>query len=191
MSTPPSISANQLVAYNLTRARRLRGWTQTEAREALRRVGVEWSAVTYSAAERSIAGSRVREFDANILTALAEAFELPIVFFFAPPGVVKECGDVVPSIALGSDGSVIPAAQIMAVAVSHQLDTMAVDLENRARNMPTEDRKALMEQARVAGVAWALALTRFDFADMPFEAKERLAARLYDFQAPHGQEQER
>jgi len=40
-----------------------------------------------SAAERSIEGKRVKEFDADELIALCRAFELPLAFWFLPaPG---------------------------------------------------------------------------------------------------------
>ncbi len=48
---------NQVVAYNLTRAREHRGWTQDEAAEALAPyLGTRWSKASFSQAERSVAG---------------------------------------------------------------------------------------------------------------------------------------
>ena len=77
---------NQVVAYNLARARALREWTQDQARSALAPyLGVEWSKANYSAAERSMDGVRVRQFDADEIVAFARAFELPISWFFMPP----------------------------------------------------------------------------------------------------------
>ena len=80
------LSPNQVVAYNLAQARLLRGWTQDQAAEALEaHVGARWSKATFSAAERSVDGERVRQFDADEIVAFARAFDLPVNWFFLPP----------------------------------------------------------------------------------------------------------
>jgi transcriptional regulator with XRE-family HTH domain len=81
------ITPNQIVAYNLFQARKLRGWKQTEASEHLEpHLGVRWSKATYSAAERSFERQdRVREFTADEIMAFARAFRVPILWFFLPP----------------------------------------------------------------------------------------------------------
>lgn len=80
------LSPNQVVAYNLAQARMLRGWTQEQAAEALEvHVGTRWSKATFSAAERSVDGERVRQFDADEIVAFARAFDLPVSWFFLPP----------------------------------------------------------------------------------------------------------
>lgn len=80
------LSPNQVVAYNLALARAQRRWTQAEATAALEPyLGVRWSVVNYSAAERSVAGERIRNFDADEIVAFARAFELPVTWFFMPP----------------------------------------------------------------------------------------------------------
>lgn len=80
------LSPNQVVAYNLAQARLLRGWTQEQAADALEpHVGKRWSKATFSAAERSVDGERVRQFDADEIVAFARAFELPVSWFFLPP----------------------------------------------------------------------------------------------------------
>lgn len=77
---------NQVVAYNLARARQLRGLTQDEAAAALEPfLGVRWSKASFSQAERSVAGKFVRRFDAEEIVAFARAFEVPITWFFLPP----------------------------------------------------------------------------------------------------------
>ena len=82
---------NQVVAYNLRRARNLHGWTQDEAAAALEPyLGVRWSRVVFSSAERSTAGERIRQFSADELVAFAAAFELPISFFFLPPNDLEQ-----------------------------------------------------------------------------------------------------
>src|SRR5687767_11290009 len=77
---------NQVVAFNLARAREERGWTQEEAVERLAPfLGTRWTAVALSAAERSVTGRRVREFTASEILAFSRAFDLPIAWFFLPP----------------------------------------------------------------------------------------------------------
>src|SRR5918996_6100776 len=76
---------NQVVAYNLARARQLRGWTQEEAAAALEPwLGVLWSRATFSQAERSVAGKVIRNFTADEIVAFAGAFGLPPAWFFSP-----------------------------------------------------------------------------------------------------------
>ena len=77
---------SQVVAHNLTRARQLRGLTQSEIAERLSTfTGTPWSAVTVAQAEGSVTGQRVRQFTANELVALARTFDLPVMYFFLPP----------------------------------------------------------------------------------------------------------
>lgn len=76
---------NQLVAYNMTQARRSRGWTQQEVAERLEKyTGRPWSKASISAAERAWQGGRPRKFDANELVALAVIFETPVSYFLLP-----------------------------------------------------------------------------------------------------------
>lgn len=80
------LTPNQVVAYNLLRARQWRNWTQRQAIAALEpHLGTKWSVTTYSAAERSVDGGRIRQFSADDLVAFARAFELPLTWFFLPP----------------------------------------------------------------------------------------------------------
>lgn len=84
----PVATPNQLVAENLKKARELRGWTQEEAAEKLEPyLDVRWSKATFSAAERSVAGERIRQFDADEIFAFSQAFDLPIGWFFLPSDV--------------------------------------------------------------------------------------------------------
>lgn len=79
------LTVNQLVAYNLMRARRQKGWTQQETAKLLTlRTTKKWTAATLSAAERSWQTGRSRQFDANELVAFSEVFQTPIVYFFIP-----------------------------------------------------------------------------------------------------------
>ena len=80
------LTPNQVVAYNLTRARELKGWTQDQAGEALEPyLGVRWSKASISQAERSVAGGFVRNFTADEIVAFARAFGFPVTWFFMPP----------------------------------------------------------------------------------------------------------
>lgn len=79
------LTVNQLVAYNLMRARRRKAWTQQETAERLtERTTRKWTAATLSAAERSWQTGRSRQFDANELAAFAAIFGCPIPYFFVP-----------------------------------------------------------------------------------------------------------
>jgi transcriptional regulator with XRE-family HTH domain len=79
-------TASQVVAHNLTRARELRGLTQTQVAERLSRfTGTRWSQATVAQAEGSVGGQRIRQFTANELVGLARTFDLPILYFFLPP----------------------------------------------------------------------------------------------------------
>src|SRR3546814_14632330 len=80
------LTPNQVVAYNLAQARALKGWTQDQAAEALEpHLGARWSSASYSAAERSVDGNRIRNFEADGIVAFDRAYELPINWLFHPP----------------------------------------------------------------------------------------------------------
>ncbi|AVH57859.1 MULTISPECIES: hypothetical protein [Streptomyces] len=88
LRTPPEkvLSANQVVAFNMWRARRSSGWSQQEVAELLEKyTGRSWSNASVSAAERSWQGGRPRKFDANEILALTKIFDEPMVYFFLPP----------------------------------------------------------------------------------------------------------
>ncbi|MFJ2949148.1 hypothetical protein ACIO8H_16190 [Streptomyces sp. NPDC087226] len=79
------LNINQVVSYNLGRARRSRGWTQEEAAERLEAAsGKKWTAATLSASERAIATGRPRVFDANELVTFARVFDYPVAYFLLP-----------------------------------------------------------------------------------------------------------
>lgn len=80
-----SLTINELVAFNLAKARKRRGWTQQETANALTRVtGKRYTAVTYSAAECSWRTGRTRQFDAAELVTFAQVFDLPVAAFLLP-----------------------------------------------------------------------------------------------------------
>ena len=80
------LTPNQIVAYNLAQARMWKSWTQEEAAEQLEPyLGARWSKASFSAAERSVDGQRVRQFSADELVAFSRCFGVPVGFFFLPP----------------------------------------------------------------------------------------------------------
>jgi transcriptional regulator with XRE-family HTH domain len=89
------MTANQVIAYNLKRAREALNMTQQQAALDLERyLGRRWSPASFSVAERSADNGRVREFDANEIVAFSQVFNRPIGWFFTPPDDVEfvECG---------------------------------------------------------------------------------------------------
>ena len=79
------ITPNRVIAYNLAQARSWRRLTQDQAAAALEPyLGARWSKATFSAAERSYTTTKVRNFDADEIVAFAQAFDLPVTFFFLP-----------------------------------------------------------------------------------------------------------
>jgi hypothetical protein len=80
------MTPNQLVAFNLWRARTWLGLTQEKAAELTEPyLGERWSKRSWSAAERSMDGKRIKVFSADEIVAFAAAFDLPLSFFFAVP----------------------------------------------------------------------------------------------------------
>jgi transcriptional regulator with XRE-family HTH domain len=82
-----TMTPNQIVAYNVARARALRGWTQAEAGEHLAKyLGSKLSEASFSALERSAwSVNRIKVFSADELLALSRGFDLPIGYFLTPP----------------------------------------------------------------------------------------------------------
>ena len=96
------LTPNQLVGYNLWQARSERGWTQAEAAEALEpHLGVRWTVAQVSTAERSIDGTRIRQFTADDIVAFAQAFELPVTYFFLPTNPHATWTKVEPDTSIG------------------------------------------------------------------------------------------
>ena len=82
-----TMTPNQIVAYNVAKARALRGWTQEQAADALAPyLGAKLSSASFSALERSAwTVNRVKQFNADELLALSRGFDLPVGFFLTPP----------------------------------------------------------------------------------------------------------
>jgi len=88
------MTPNQVVAYNVIKARALRGWTQEQAAEALAPyLGAKLSGPSFSALERSATKiDRIKQFSADDLLALSRGFDLPIGYFFTPPPPEMDAG---------------------------------------------------------------------------------------------------
>jgi hypothetical protein len=88
------MTPNQIVAFNVARARALRGWTQEQAAEELAPyLGAKLSGPSFSALERSAwTIHRIKHFSADELLALSRGFDLPIGFFFTPPPPADDAG---------------------------------------------------------------------------------------------------
>jgi hypothetical protein len=99
---------NQIVAFNVARARLLRGWTQDEAAAELAPyLGQRLSSASFSALERSIDGGRIRQFSADDLLALARGFDLPIGWFLTPPSRMDDVDLATPDHPDGTDPAVL------------------------------------------------------------------------------------
>jgi transcriptional regulator with XRE-family HTH domain len=72
---------SQLVAYNLRQFRQAAGLTQKRMGELLG----GWSEASVSASERSWDGKRVRKFDADEVTRIAEVLQIPVIALLLPP----------------------------------------------------------------------------------------------------------
>lgn len=94
---PNAWTPNQVVAYRVALARKLRGWTQEQAAAELEPyLGARLSPASFSAIERSPAGGRTRQFDADEIVAFARGFRLPIGWFFTPPPVFEDVSVLTP-----------------------------------------------------------------------------------------------
>jgi hypothetical protein len=89
-----TMTPNQIVAYNVARARALRGWTQEQAAEALAPyLGAKLSGPSFSALERSAwTIHRIKQFSVDELLALSRGFDLPVGFFLTPPPPADDIG---------------------------------------------------------------------------------------------------
>jgi transcriptional regulator with XRE-family HTH domain len=138
---PNALSPNQLVALNLQRLRKQRGWTQEKAAEELEpHLGERWSRATFSAAERSIAGDRIRQFTADDLVAFAATFDQPIAALFLPPEDLEEVR--VPGAAAGVSAEELAGTMLIPAAPR----SSAIDLRAEARYC--EKRAELYEAGR-------------------------------------------
>jgi hypothetical protein len=75
------------VAYNLRRARQLKGWTQQETVDRLAPyLGTKIKRANYSLMESSHErDERIRNFTADDLIAFSACFDIPVLWFLLPP----------------------------------------------------------------------------------------------------------
>ena len=134
---PKPLTANQLVAANLRRARERLGLTQEEAGERLEPyLGERWRKATFSAAERSaVAGRRPREFSANELLAFARVFGVSVSWFFFPP----EYEDELPDISCGGPEPVSPRELVEAAVPQGGDREEGTRLRAIARRLPESE----------------------------------------------------
>lgn len=86
MASTVELSPNQIVAFNIERLRRERGWGAQETANRLGSIlGREISLASYSAMERSIEGKRIKHFDADEIFAFARVFGVRVWTLFWPP----------------------------------------------------------------------------------------------------------
>ena len=132
----PSLTANQIVAYNLARIRKVRGLSQGQAAELLEPyLGARWSKAVYSAAERSYDGKRVRQFTADDLVAMSKAFGVPVLYFFLPP----KAEDRGPATSLGSGEHDIAWSELFDVMLGGAYRSTLLP---RVLELPPQDRPA-------------------------------------------------
>jgi hypothetical protein len=145
------LSANQIVAYNLARARQWKRWTQDQAAKAIEPyLGVRWSKASVSQAERSVDGGFVRNFSADEIVAFAQGFELPITWFFMPPPPEVIGGTVV---LVGRDRTAEqPLARLVDLIFGTEADQalLTLRLDDFLAHCSTETRT--QAQARVASL---------------------------------------
>ena len=80
------LNLNQIVAYNLRAARKLKGMTQEDLARRIETVsGTRCTHTMVSELERSWDGPRHREFDAHEIAVFSLALRVPMAYFFLPP----------------------------------------------------------------------------------------------------------
>jgi transcriptional regulator with XRE-family HTH domain len=148
--TTRRLTPNQLVAYNLRRARELRGWTQTEAAQRLEPyLGTTWSVPTFSVAENSYTSTkRVRHFDADAIVALAEVFDLPIGWFFTPPEPDRDDAHLI-EVAAAEGGVTVLAHELLSLILTDAATDRNDALQQRVKvlidNLPNAWRPDVSE----------------------------------------------
>ena len=193
-----TMTPNQIVAYNVAKARTIRGWTQEQAAEALAPyLGAKLSGASFSALERSAWNiSRIKVFSADELLALSRGFDLPIGFFFTPPPPAFDAGLHAPDAgAKGLDPIVLLdavlgtpdnlgywEAELLAYSASH------APMPKSKREKPSVSPKDLAQRLEPLGALRAKALLRQAFGELEGASGvlERLAEalRVLDETAP-------
>ena len=182
-----TMSPNQIVAYNVAKARLLRGWTQEEAATALAPyLGSRLSVASFSALERSAWNpGRVKVFSADELLALSRGFDVPIGYFFTPPPPSTDAGLHAPDAGLkGLDPIVLLDAVLGTPANRGHWEKELLDYAASTAPEPRNKREKpsvipadLAERLEPLGAAHAKALLHQAFGDLDdaSDVLERLA----------------
>lgn len=165
------LTPNQIVAYNLAQARLWKNWTQEEAAEELEPyLGARWSKGSFSSAERSVDGQRVRQFSADDIVAFSRCFGLPVGFFFLPPP--PSAAAAIPIRLASSQNPMwgITTAELIDVVLGApgELGLMAVRVEDFFRqtspDLMTDAQRAVRTHTEIATQAVVTqTLDRFEF----------------------------
>lgn len=141
------ITANQVVAWNLSRYRRAAHWTQGQLAAKL-----GWTEGQVSDAERSWHSGRTREFDAQALTVIAVALGVPVVGLLLPPG--SDGHSEILRIPL-PDGDTIGMADYMADAVMPDSDSETPAFDVYRERYASVVRRYLNSEWAETGLRWA------------------------------------
>ena len=185
-----TMSPNQIVAYNVAKARELRGWTQIQAAEALAPyLGAKLSEGSFSALERSAWNpSRIKQFSADDLLALSRGFDLPIGFFFTPPPPNLDIGLHAPDTGMKGLDPILLLNAILGTPdnIGHwEAELLAYSasqapMPRSKREKPHVSPKDLAQRLEPLGTLRAKALLRHAFGELEgaSEVLERLAEAL-------------
>ncbi len=168
-----SMTPNQVVAYNVRAARRLRGWTQEESAERLElHLGERWSKASFSAAEQSVEGKRVRQFSADDIYALARTFELPPQWFLLPPPYHSTVISAKPA----PDFDEPAPPEVIRMIFSGSLEELGSELYRRAGGEPVAGaiHSRASEVVRDHVIGWVQLLVAQTMRDNPAATDERL-----------------
>jgi transcriptional regulator with XRE-family HTH domain len=186
-----TMSPNQIVAYNVAKARLRHGWTQEEAAQALAPyLGTRLSAASFSALERSASNpDRVKVFSADELLALSRAFDVPIGYFFTPPPPSTDTGLHAPDAGLNGLDPIVLLDAVLGTATNRaiweqQLLDYAASTAPAPRNKrhkPNTSPSDLAERLEPFGAVHAKALLRQAFGDLDDASivLERLADAIH------------
>lgn len=195
-----TMTPNQVVSYNLARARALRGWTQEEAAAALAPyLGARLSFASFSAMERSAHRvDRVKVFSADELLALSRAFDLPIGYFFTPPPPAEDAGLATPDSGLKGLDPIVLLDAVLGTPdnLGHWRDQLlsyaasVAPAPRSKREKPSISPSDLPERLEPLGALRARAILEHAFGDLEqaSDVLERLAeaVRLVDQAASAG-----
>jgi hypothetical protein len=111
----------------------------------------------FSAAERSVAGKRIREFDADTIQAFARTFDLPVAWFFLPPDAETVVGLEEASFDPAAAPVQISLASFVSADIRERIDELTRELPNKDRiallRSTDTDPGGMREDTLIAGIA--------------------------------------